>query len=274
MTMGEKIATQRRTLKLTQQQLAERMGVSYQAVSSWERGEYLPETEKLPMLAKALEISPAQLLQEETAAFGAPEERLFQEEHMYTYVMATARSRGLFQTIRALPYARECHAGQVRRGAQGVPYISHPLTMACHALAMGIGEDDVLATILLHDVCEDCGVTPDQLPVEETVRQAVALLTKSRQSGETVEAAQERYYQAMRQSPVAAIVKLIDRCNNVSTLACGFPRERIAGYIRETEQYVFPLLADVKHNCPQYSNAVFLIKYQLKSVLASLKRFL
>ena len=50
--------------------------------------------------------------------------------------------------------------------------------MACHALAMGLEEDELLAAILLHDVCEDCGVPPGELPVCEEVRRIVALVTK------------------------------------------------------------------------------------------------
>ena len=47
MTLGDKLAKLRREHHLTQEQLAERLGVSRQAVSKWESGAAYPETEKL-----------------------------------------------------------------------------------------------------------------------------------------------------------------------------------------------------------------------------------
>ena len=45
-----------------------------------------------------------------------------------------------------------------------IPYINHPFTMACHALAMGLEDDELIAALLLHDVVEDCGVSAEELP--------------------------------------------------------------------------------------------------------------
>ncbi len=57
----EKIAGQISSLRkakgLTQNELGERVGVSFQAVSKWERGETLPDISVLPDLAKVLETS-------------------------------------------------------------------------------------------------------------------------------------------------------------------------------------------------------------------------
>ncbi len=47
MSMGTNIKTLREERKLTQEQVAESVGVSFQAVSSWERDEYKPDTDKL-----------------------------------------------------------------------------------------------------------------------------------------------------------------------------------------------------------------------------------
>ena len=51
MTLGEKLQTLRREKNLTQEQLAERLGVSRQAVGKWETDSAFPETEKLVRLA-------------------------------------------------------------------------------------------------------------------------------------------------------------------------------------------------------------------------------
>lgn len=55
--VGEQIAFLRRTKGLTQNELGERIGVSFQAVSKWERGEALPDVTLLPDLAKILETT-------------------------------------------------------------------------------------------------------------------------------------------------------------------------------------------------------------------------
>ena len=47
MTLGEKIAKQRKGLNYTQEQLAEILSVSRQSVSKWESGLAYPETDKL-----------------------------------------------------------------------------------------------------------------------------------------------------------------------------------------------------------------------------------
>ena len=51
---GAAISALRRKAGLTQAELAEKLGISYQAVSSWERGATMPDIGKLMDLARAL----------------------------------------------------------------------------------------------------------------------------------------------------------------------------------------------------------------------------
>ena len=55
--VGKQIADLRKSKGITQCELGERIGVSFQAVSKWERGETLPDTTLLPDLAKILETT-------------------------------------------------------------------------------------------------------------------------------------------------------------------------------------------------------------------------
>ena len=55
--VGAQIAHLRKEKGLTQNDLGDRLGVSFQAVSKWERGETLPDTAILLDLANALETS-------------------------------------------------------------------------------------------------------------------------------------------------------------------------------------------------------------------------
>ena len=55
--VGNQIATLRKMKGLTQNDLGERLNISFQAVSKWERGETLPDTAILPDLANVLETT-------------------------------------------------------------------------------------------------------------------------------------------------------------------------------------------------------------------------
>lgn len=55
--VGEQISTLRKMKKMTQNELGERLNVSFQAVSKWERGETLPDTSILVDLANVLETT-------------------------------------------------------------------------------------------------------------------------------------------------------------------------------------------------------------------------
>ena len=193
------------------------------------------------------------------------EKAVFSAEKMYTYIRGYANGRAMKQTLCALTYAREKHKSQMRKN--GEPYIVHPLTMACHALALGINDDVTVATILLHDVCEDCGVSPYELPVGDEARQAVKLMTFSVEEGETKETAKDRYYADLLSSRPAAICKLIDRCHNVSSMAGTFSVAKLEAYIEETRHYVLPLLRNVKDRYPEDSDVLFVLKYHITSVV-------
>lgn len=60
--VGENIRSLRKKQEMTQEKLAEKMGVSTQAISKWENGHCLPETAQLPKLAKVLVTSIDDLL--------------------------------------------------------------------------------------------------------------------------------------------------------------------------------------------------------------------
>ncbi len=67
MSFGENLQTVRKKNQLSQEGLAEMLGVSRQAVSKWELGEGYPEVDKLVILSKKLNISLDSLLVGEDA---------------------------------------------------------------------------------------------------------------------------------------------------------------------------------------------------------------
>ena len=72
MSMGSRLASARKKVNLTQEQVAQRLGVSRQAVSRWESDTACPETEKIVRLARLLEVSCDWLLREEITDPSAP----------------------------------------------------------------------------------------------------------------------------------------------------------------------------------------------------------
>ncbi len=276
-TLGKRLMTARQSAKLTQSEVAEKLFVSAQAVSLWERDENAPDIQKLPELSRLYKVSidwlvsgemPDETLLEITKHLS---DRLFDETKMYTYIKAFATARKLYQTVRVLPYIREKHDGQYRKGEDKVPYINHPLLMTCHALSLGMCEDDLLSATLLHDVCEDCDVPIDDLPVNEETKRAVALVTKDFEALEKSMDAVEEYYQAISEDKIASIVKLLDRCNNISGMAAAFDEKKMADYIKETETYIYPLMDKTSDNYPEYANQIFLIKYHMTSVVEAIR---
>ena len=64
MTIGKKIYTLRTKCGMTQEQLAEKMGVSRQAISKWESGMSIPELSKLKTLANLYQVTLDELMDE------------------------------------------------------------------------------------------------------------------------------------------------------------------------------------------------------------------
>lgn len=186
------------------------------------------------------------------------------EDCLYTCIEQYANEHNLQQTKKALSFAKEKHEGQTRKGGS-IPYIYHPLMVAYHAISLGLDKDAMVSAALLHDVCEDCGVAVEDLPVDEVVKEAVKLLTKTKAKP------QGMYYADIAENEVAILIKILDRINNVSDMAKEFSTQKMKRYIANTEEYVYPLFETAKKKYPEYANQLFLMEYHMISVVSSLK---
>lgn len=276
MTIGKQIRELRKKQKITQEELAGLLYVTPQAVSQWERDLTVPSADKLAKIAAALGTSVNVLTNEdETIPDWTMLDSLFSAEHMYSRMKTFAETEHLTDTLEALRFMKKAHEGQTRKPVfysnASIPYIAHPLLVACHAHALGIRNDAILATILLHDVLEDCCVKMHELPCSKPVREAVRALTFVEDGSANRAASKKRYYDAIAENRIACVTKIIDRCNNISTMAGAFGRKKMIRYIRETETYVMPLLERARSSAPEYADAIFVIKYHMRSILESLK---
>lgn len=64
--VGFKISELRKAKNMTQMELADKMGISFQAVSNWERGNSMPDISKLPEIAQLLGTTVDEMLGEES----------------------------------------------------------------------------------------------------------------------------------------------------------------------------------------------------------------
>ena len=269
-TLGKRIANARKDAGLTQSEVADKLNVSFQAVSLWEADETTPTTWNLIELAKLLGVSVSSLVENRGDYIFKTQDHIFDLEHMASFIRHTARAKEMHNTLKALDFAIKAHEGQTRKNTD-LPYIYHPLNLACHCFALKIEEDDVVAACLLHDVVEDCGYKKEELPVDDDIKELVALLshTKEDNRDEMV----KKYFKGISKNAKAALVKCLDRCNNLTTMSWGLSREKIYRYINETETYILPLLTIVKKE-PKYYNAAWLLRYQIESMLDIYKRLM
>ena len=66
----------------------------------------------------------------------------------------------------------------------------------------------------------------------------------------------------------------MDRCNNVSAMASAVSKEKMQRYIKETQDFIYPLFHSAQAHNPEYAPQILLVNYHLVSVVESLKQVL
>jgi guanosine-3',5'-bis(diphosphate) 3'-pyrophosphohydrolase len=126
----------------------------------------------------------------------------------------------------ALARAGEAHAGQVRNGSGGMPYVEHPQAVAALLAEHGFG-DEVLAAALLHDVVEDSETTVEELRGEfgDPVADLVAALSDDESIEDYRERKHEHRERVRRFDGDALAIYGADKLTNSSTLHRALERE-------------------------------------------------
>lgn len=113
--IAERLATRRKMVGLSQEALAEKLGVSRQAVSKWERSESSPDTDNLIALAKLYGVS--------------LDELLYVDESIADDVAFEAADRAEGRRSTAAAGATTMPAGPETHGADGTPAIDADAVM-------------------------------------------------------------------------------------------------------------------------------------------------
>ena len=152
------------------------------------------------------------------------------------------------------------------------PYINHPFTMACDALAHPGVTDELVATILLHDVLEDTNYTVEALPVNDYIRRAIVLVTIQGFEGETKKATKERYYHELPEVPEGLITKGFDRIANLNDAEGVLSLESIEKNVIETHELLIPEFQKAKADprFAKYDSMCFLIRRELKRLVTNM----
>ena len=188
----------------------------------------------------------------------------YNESKLYTHLSGFCKGAQLYSSLHALGYMREKHGSQTR--ANGQPYIVHPLWMANYATALGIRDDNIIATILLHDVCEDTDTRVEELPFNEVIRRGVRYMTFRQFDNEDKASAKKRYYHELLESREALICKGLDRFMNLSTMEGLLKNTAIEKNVRETDELLLPTMKAGKEKWPDLSDYFFVMRANIRAI--------
>ena len=148
---------------------------------------------------------------------------------------AAARSELI---ARALAKAAEAHAGQIRNGSGGLPYIEHP-RMAAATLAVRDYGEETLAAALLHDVVEDSDTTVEDLRAEfgDQIADLVAALSDDQSIESYRERKDEHRGRVADVDGDALAIYAADKLANMTTLHAAIEAEGM----RVADEYKVPI---------------------------------
>lgn len=148
---------------------------------------------------------------------------------------AAARSELI---ARALAKAGAAHAGQVRSGSGGLPYIEHPRMVAALLARCGY-PDPTLAAALLHDVVEDSDTTVADLRAEfgAEIAALVAALSDDESIASYRDRKDEHRARIARVDGDALAIYAADKLSNMTTLHGAITAEGM----RVAAEYKVPL---------------------------------
>ncbi len=192
------------------------------------------------------------------------EEQQLRLEKNRSFIKGVGEALELNNTLKALHIGKMAHINQKRK-SNNEPYFIHPLRVCRHLFEIGVKNDACLASALLHDVLEDTELTTKDLKDlrinDETIEIVLSLTCR-----EKTEDYLNVYYKDILKNPNSVLVKVSDRCDNISTMYGAWKNEKILKYIEETEKYIFPLIDNARVRYPEIANKLYSMYQQIKAV--------
>ena len=141
--IGTYIAKKRREKNLTQEQLAEKLGVSNKTISKWENGKCMPDYSIVEQLCKELSVTLSELMDGEDAAEESV--RVYDDEQILDLLRRTQeleRQKGILYGVILIVFGVACNAmSGTGSGSEVQEFIS--------GLLMGLSVAEILAGIII-----------------------------------------------------------------------------------------------------------------------------
>ncbi|WFB34589.1 HD domain-containing protein [Kiritimatiellota bacterium B12222] len=121
--------------------------------------------------------------------------------------------------IPAFELAAHWHKGQVRKGLNAEPFVSHPLRVARLLIQFGVYDQDILDAALLHDILEDTDCP--EILIQQQLSRKVLRIVKELTDDKTLLKSARKQHQVERASllsPEATLIRLADKIDNVGSL--------------------------------------------------------
>lgn len=157
------------------------------------------------------------------------------------------------------------------------PERSHPIALALRSANIFESYDigfagDLVSICLGHDLLEDAKSDGNRGYIFNEIENicGLDLLVEMETLDKNKFQTTDSYYENLGNLELhlaAAIVKVIDRENNLSTMSGVFSEAKIQSYIQETEQYVIPLLKKIRRYDPTLSSKAEIIKFSIEQMM-------
>lgn len=180
--------------------------------------------------------------------------------------------RGFYIAADALEFVRQLEQGTRKDGL--TPKFHHQLSVArlIRTVDPHLAEPEVaIAAAFLHDVLEDHGATVTRELLEERFgRPLAAVIWRLSKKSNGLTKDKPLYFSELAECPTASVVKLADRAHNLQTMQGVFDYEKQAAYVREVEEWFYPLIRKARRTFPRqygaYENLKILLRCQCELV--------
>lgn len=172
--------------------------------------------------------------------------------------------RGYTLALKAMEFAADHHTGLRKDGS---PEFSHQIWQVAYARTLSdlmAHPEETIATIFLHDVVEDYGVTVAEIEREfgSSIANAVDAMSKVVEGRKK---SPDSYFSALAKSPIASVAKGVDRIHNHKTMRNAFKQSKQIDYLGETEDDILPMLKEARRRFPGQEPVYENIKHMLIS---------